>query len=352
MLSIGISGLANVGKSTLFKALTKIPVSISNYPFTTIEPNTGIVEVPDERLKKIAKVCNSKEIIPTVIKFVDIAGLVKGASKGEGLGNQFLAHIREVNIILHIVRCFFDETVIHVEKAVDPIRDIDIVNTELMLKDLETISKRIEKVEKDAKKGIKEAKFEFEVLKELKENLDKGKMAIFYLERADEKRKNIVKNLFLLSAKPQIYLLNDSENSISPQLKEKIEKLKAPYLILDLKDELDISELSEEEKKELAIESKLPKLIKECYKILNVITFFTIKGQKTQAWTIKRGAKIIEAAGKIHSDFEKKFVKAEVINWQKLVKAGGWKEAHQKGEIKIVGRDYIVKEGDVIEIKI
>jgi GTP-binding protein YchF len=352
MLSIGITGLANVGKSTLFKALTRIPVAISNYPFTTIEPNTGIVQVPDFRLEKIAKVCNSKEIIPTTIKFVDIAGLVKGASKGEGLGNQFLAHIREVDVVLHVVRCFQDERVIHVEKTVDPIRDIDIVNTELMLKDLETISKRKEKVEKDARGGEKEAKFELEVLNELKEEIEKGKMAIYYLKEAEEKKKKVVKDLFLLSAKPQIYLLNDSENSISPELKKKMEELKATYLAINLKDELDISELSEKEIEELGLKSKLKDLIEKCYKILDVITFFTIKGNKAQAWTIDRGAKIIDAAAKIHTDFAEKFIKAEVINWEKLVEFGGWKECHEKGEIKIVGRDYIVKEGDVIEIKI
>jgi GTP-binding protein YchF len=351
LISIGITGLANVGKSTLFKALTKIPIPISNYPFTTIEPNTGIVQVPDFRLEKIAKVCNSKEIIPTTIKFVDIAGLVKGAHKGEGLGNQFLAHIREVDVILHIVRCFIDETVIHVEKTVDPIRDIDIVNTELMLKDLETILKRKEKVLKDAKRGEKEAKFELEVLKDLEENLSRGKMAIHYLEKADEKKKEIIRDLFLLSAKPQIYLLNDSENLISEELKKKMEELKAPYLALDLKDELDISELTEKEIEELGFKSKLKDLIEKCYKILDVITFFTIKGDKTQAWTIKKGTKIITAAGKIHTDFEKKFIKAEVINWEKLVEVGGWKKCHELGLLRTEGRDYIVKEGDVIEIR-
>ena len=350
-LSIGITGLANVGKSTLFKALTKIPVAISNYPFTTIEPNTGIVQVPDSRLEKIAKVCNSKEIIPTVIKFVDIAGLVKGASKGEGLGNQFLAHIREADVILHVVRCFKDERVIHVEKTIDPIRDIEIVNTELMLKDLETILKRKEKVEKDLKRGEKEAKFELEVLNELKEEIEKGKMAIYYLKEVKEKKKKIVKDLFLLSAKPQILLLNNSEKEISDQLRKKIEELKFPYLVLNLKDELDISELSQKEREELGMESKLPKLIQICYQVLDVITFFTIKGQKTQAVTVEKGTKITEAAGKIHSDFEKKFIKAEVINWEKLVEFGGWKECQERGEIKIVGKDYIVKEGDVIEIK-
>jgi hypothetical protein len=351
MLSIGITGLANVGKSTLFKALTRIPVAISNYPFTTIEPNTGIVQVPDFRLEKIAKVCNSKETIPTTIKFVDIAGLVKGASRGEGLGNQFLAHIREVDVVLHVVRCFQDENVIHVEKTVDPIRDIEIVNTELMLKDLETISKRKEKVEKEARGGEKEAKFELEILNELKEEIEKGRMAIYYLKEAEEKKKKVVKDLFLLSAKPQIYLLNNSKNSISPELKKKMEELKATYLVLNLRDELDISELSEKEIGELGLKSKLKDLIEKCYKILDVITFFTIKGNKAQAWTIDRGAKIIDAAAKIHTDFAEKFIKAEVINWEKLVEFGGWKECHEKGEIKLVGKDYVVKEGDVVEIK-
>lgn len=351
-MKIGITGLANVGKSTLFKALTKIPVNISNYPFTTIEPNIGIVQVPDLRLGKIAKVCNSKEIIPTVIEFFDIAGLVRGAHKGEGLGNQFLAYIREVDVILHIVRCFKDDSVIHVEKTIDPIRDIDIVNTELMLKDLETVSKRMERVEKDAKGGIKGAKFELEVLKEVQENLGKGKMTRLVLEKSEEKEREIIKNLFLLSAKPQIYLLNISGNEIPPELKKKMEELKSPYLVLNLKDELDISELSEKDREELELKSKLEELIEKCYKILDVLTFFTIKGEKTQAWTINKGTRIIEAARKIHTDFEKKFIKAEVVNWEKLVEAGGWKKCQELGLLRTEGRDYIVQEGDTIEIKV
>lgn len=350
-LSIGITGLANVGKSTLFKALTKIPVNISNYPFTTIEPNVGIVAVPDFRLEQIAKVCNSKETIPTVIEFVDIAGLVRGAHRGEGLGNQFLAHIREVTVILHLVRCFEDETVIHVEKTVDPARDIDIVNTELMLKDLETVSKRILSVEPDVKGNKKEAKIEFEVLKELKDALGTGKPARFLLKKLDEEKKQIVEGYSLLSAKPQIYLLNSKDEDISSELKTKMQNLDADYLIMNLRDELEMSDLTEKEKEELEMKSKLDELTKKCYRILDIITFFTIKGDKTQAWTIKRGTKIIEAAGEIHTDFSEKFIKAEVVNWQKLVESGDWKGSQERGILRIEGRDYIVQEGDVIEIK-
>ena len=345
-LSIGIVGLPNVGKSTLFKALTKKPVAISNYPFCTIEPNVGIVEVEDKRLDKLQEISKAPAI-PAIIKFVDIAGLVKGAAKGQGLGNQFLAHIREVDAILHIVRCFKREDVSHVETTVDPIRDIEIVNSELILKDLETIEKRMEKIIGDVKANKKEAKEEFEILNQLKESLGKGNLAISFSELS------VIVHLFLLTAKPQIYLLNGAETEISNDLKDKLEKENKDFFIMNLQDELDVLELTEEEKKELGVsESKLQELIKKCYNILNLITFFTIVGEKeTRAWPIKKGANIIEAAGLVHSDFAEKFILAEVVNWKNLIENDGWKQCQEKGIIKTVGRDYILNDGDVIEIK-
>ncbi|PIR89779.1 redox-regulated ATPase YchF [bacterium (Candidatus Gribaldobacteria) CG07_land_8_20_14_0_80_33_18] len=343
-LSVGIVGLPNVGKSTLFKALTKNPVAISNYPFCTIEPNVGIVEVPDERLEKLQSISQAEKIIPAIIKFVDIAGLVKGAAKGEGLGNQFLAHIREVDAILHIVRCFKREDVSHINQIINPERDIEIINSELILKDLETIEKRLEKIASDVKTEKKEAIEEEKILIQIKENLEKGKLAIYFSSPS---------HLFLLTAKPQIYLLNGKEKEAPNELKEKLEREKQNYLIIDLQEELDISELNEEERREFNLkESKLNILIEKCYNILNLITFFTIVGkEETRAWPIKKGTKIIEAAELIHSDFAEKFILAEVINFEDLIKSGGWKECQEKGMLKTVGRDELLKNGDIVEIK-
>lgn len=343
-LSVGILGLPNIGKSTLFKALTKKQVDISNYPFCTVEPNIGIVEVPDERLEKLAEITKPKKVLPSIIKFVDVAGLVRGAHKGEGLGNQFLAHLRETDALLHIVRCFQAENIVHVDGEINPKRDIETVKSELILKDLETIEKRQQKIEKDIKAEEKEAKKEFEVLSFLKEKLNQGKMAVSVLENIDKETKKIVEDLFLLTIKPQIYLLNCGDERVSQEL---------PYLKMNLRDELDKTELSEEERKEFGLgESKFDNLIKKCYEILNLITFFTIVGrEETRAWPIKKGSIILEGAEKIHSDFKEKFIKAEVINWQKLVENGSWKKCQELGFLKTVGKDYILEDGDIIEIK-
>ncbi|MDI6882863.1 MAG: redox-regulated ATPase YchF [Patescibacteria group bacterium] len=342
-LSIGILGLPNVGKSTLFQALTKKKVDISNYPFCTVQPNVGVVEVPDERLAKLAQIQKSKKQVPAIIKFVDIAGLVKGAHKGEGLGNQFLSYVRETDALLEIVRCFKNENVAHLTGTINPQKDIDIVKTELILKDLETIEKRLQKIEKEAKQGKKEAIREKENLNFLKEKLQKGQLASLDQEE----------NLFLLTSKPKIYLLNCFQEEIPEDLKEEFEKINIPWLQLDLREELDKSELGEDERKELALEnSGLENLIKKCYKILNLITFFTIAGvEETRAWPIKKGSTVLEGAGKIHSDFREKFIRAEVLNWQKVVEIGGWKKAREKGLLKTAGKDYILEEGDVVEIK-
>ncbi len=291
--SVGIVGLPNVGKSTLFKALTKNKVDIAPYPFTTINPNVGIVHVPDERLQKITEVIKPEKTTPTIIEFVDIAGLVKGAHKGEGLGNQFLAQIRNCDAILEIIRVFEDPDVENVMAKIDPENDIETIKIELELKDL----------------GSKE-----------KENL--------------------------LSKKPIIYLLNVNGKS-------QYQPPKTKHLAVNLKDEAEMSELSDSEKKELNMVSQLDQLILECYNILDLITFYTITGGKeTRAWTLKRGLTAPDAGGVVHTDFKTKFIRAEVINWENLIAAGGWKEAKETGQIKTVGRDYAVQDGDVIEFKI
>jgi len=336
MLSIGIVGLPNVGKSTLFKILTKQEVNIQNYPFTTINPNVAVVPVKDERLDTVAKISKPEKILPAVVEFYDIAGLVKNAYKGEGLGNQFLAQIRETNAIIEVVRCFEEPTVAHLEGTIDPLRDIDIINTELIFKDLETVEKRMEKISGEAKAGIKESQKEMEILNQVKNELENGNLlfSIFDSEFLEEPS---IKNLNLLTVKKQIYLLNINQASkeISQTVLNKIKELKAEYFIADLNQNPDLSNL-----------------IKKAYEILNLISFFTIVGTaEARAWPIKKGAKIIEAAEMIHSDFKEKFIKAEVINWQKLVEVGDWQKAHQKGLVRTEGRDYIVEDGDVIIIK-
>ncbi len=333
-LSIGIVGLPNVGKSTLFKLLTKKEVNIANYPFCTIDPNIGIVSVPDERLRKLAEMSHSQKIIPAVIEFFDIAGLVKGANKGEGLGNQFLSHIRETNAILQVVRCFNNENIVHVTGKVDPQEDIEIINTELILKDLETVLKRIDKIAKDAKGGNKQAIQELNLLQEVKHNLEQDKLLVNTVE--EEVLVNAsLHNLNLLTAKKQIYILNGTREDVPQNVIDKIQELKGDYLIMDLRnDNIDLTPL-----------------IQKSYSVLNLISFLTTGEKETRAWTIKKGAKAPEAAGTIHSDFEKKFIKAEVINWEKLLEAGSWSKARQKGWIRLEGKEYVVQDGDVMVIK-
>ena len=327
-LSIGIVGLANVGKSTLFEALTKKQVNISNYPFCTIEPNVGIVEVPDERADKLAAAFNSAKKIPAIVKFVDIAGLVRGANKGEGLGNQFLANIRETDAILFVVRCFENAEITHVEKTIDPVRDIDIVNMELVLKDIETVDKRMQKAEEKEK----------EFLRNLKAWLEQGNLARQFGERNE-----LLKELQLLTDKPAIFILNSNTPEILPALAKKIKELNSEYIVASLRDEYDGSKFSEEEKKELGLgESKLAEIVQKSYKVLGLITFFTTGPDETRAWTVRQGTLAPQAAGVIHTDFEKKFICALVINWEKLLN----KELPQTQ-----GKDYAVLDGDVIEVK-
>jgi len=337
--SVGIVGLPNVGKSTLFKALTKQKVDISNYPFCTIDPNVGIVQVPDERLRQVANVVKPQKITPAIIEFVDIAGLVKEAHKGEGLGNQFLSHIREVKIICQIVRAFDDINISHVEGSPDPKRDIAIINTELMMKDLETVSKRLEKAKKEAIKEIA-------LLEKIKNILNQGQSLENQLTL---EQKHLIKELNLLTLKPVIYIFNIKEKA---DLDPELEKL--PHLILDLKIEEEMSDLTDQEQKELQLSpSQLNNLIRLCYSALDLITFYTIAGNKeNRAWALKKGFKAPQAGAVIHADFEHKFIRCEAINWQKLIEAGSWHTAREKGWLRIEGKEYIILDGDVIEFKI
>jgi len=358
-LSVGIVGLPNVGKSTLFKALTKKQVNIANYPFCTVDPNVGVVKVPDERLKKLAAMSHSAKIAPTIIEFVDIAGLVKGANKGEGLGNQFLAKIREVDAIAQVVRVFEDKEILHIDKNIDPKRDIEIINLELIMKDLEALVKRIEKVAGEAKSGNKEKRKEFEVLEKIKTHLDNGKL--LNQINFDEYETKTIRGLGLLTAKPMLFVFNDKiENKKSAKDLGEILKrlnLNIPFVQIDMKLEADLGELGDEEKKnyknDLNIaEDGVDDLIRSSYRLLNLITFLTTGADETRAWTVKERTKAPQAAGVIHTDFEKGFIKAEVINWQKLLEAGSWAKAAEKGQLRAEGKDYIVKDGDVIEFKI
>ena len=328
-LSIGIVGLPNVGKSTLFQTITKKQVNIANYPFCTIDPNVGVVAVPDERVDKLAELEKSAKKIYTTIEFYDIAGLVKGANAGEGLGNQFLSHIREVSAIVEVVRCFPADEIIHVENSVEPVRDLEIVNMELILKDLETVDKRIKSAESEAKTGKKEAVKELEMLQNAKATLGKGELLQAF------KNEPVIKNLSLLTAKAMFYFINGKEEDMPQTLKDKITALGSSYIVANLSD----ASLS------------LSSLIREAYRVLNLISFFTTGEDETRAWTIERGWKAPQAAGVIHTDFEKKFIRAEVIDCDKLLEAGGLTAAKQKGWLRVEGKEYEVKDGDVMEIR-
>ncbi len=354
-LSVGIVGLPNVGKSTLFKALTKKEIDISNYPFCTIDPNVGVVKVPDKRLEKLAALSKSKKIVPTVIEFVDIAGLVKGAHKGEGLGNKFLANIREVDMIIHIVRGFEDGNITHISNKVDPKRDLETINLELILADLETVNKRLVKAEKEARSGDKEAILLKSILEKYKLALEDEQMANSV--ELDENEKNVFKGFQLLTDKPILYVVNINENQkinkneFLPEIENKI--------FLPIKFELDLSELPEDEAKEFRKETdldenilSLDELIIRSYRSLNLITFLTTGEMETRAWTVRKGSTAPQAGNAIHGDFEEKFIRANIINWQKLLDAGSWQNAIDKGILRTEGKEYIVQDGDVVEFKI
>ncbi len=330
-LSIGIVGLPNVGKSTLFNALTKKSVPAENYPFCTIDPSVGIVPVPDERLQKLSDFSKSAKTIPAVVEFVDIAGLVKGASAGEGLGNKFLSNIREVDAIAEVVRVFSGDDVIHVDGKVDPLSDIGVINLELVMADLETVNKRIDSVGKEAKAGKKEAVLEKEVLEKLKPHLESGKLA----NQLDfnEKEKEVVKGLHLLSMKPILYVLNVSEANESV-LKD-FSSIPGKYVEIDP-----------------VFGIGLDTLVQKSYELLNLMTYFTTGEDETRAWTIEKGSTAPIAGTAIHTDFRDKFIRAEVIAWDKLLEAGSFASAKEKGWVRTEGKEYIVQDGDVIEFRV
>ena len=360
-MKIGIVGLPNVGKSTMFNSITKAGAESANYPFCTIEPNVGIVAVPDERLQKLAEMYNTKKITPAVVEFVDIAGLVKGASKGEGLGNKFLSHIRETDAICEVVRCFEDSNVVHVDGSVDPIRDIETINLELIFADIETVDKRLDKAKKMLK-ADKKYQAEIDLLEKIKLALENGMPARQLEYNKDEKE--LLKEMFLLTTKPIIYIANVSEEQLSDtendanvnKVREYASKEKAEVIPLCVKIEDELSKLDDSDKKEMLEalgleESGLDKVIKRSYDLLGLMSFLTAGEPEVRAWTIKKGTKAPQAAGKIHSDIERGFIKAEVISYNELIKEGSMVQAKEKGLVRQEGKEYIMQEGDIVLFK-
>ncbi len=358
----GIIGLPNVGKSTIFSALTAVQAEAANYPFCTIEPNTGIVAVPDERLAVLAKIAGSQKIIPAVVEFVDIAGLVKGASEGQGLGNQFLGHIRAVDALIHVVRCFDDENIVHVDGSISPVRDVEVIETELMLADLASVEKRIDRAAKAAKVGDKEAKAEFAALEFAKEQLSKG-----IVLRTLKNTGHNLNSLGLLSSKPLLYVANVAESDVALEPTENTKgyvgelvkwanKVGSDVVVISGKVESEVSQLEESERgpflDALGLkESGLSKLGHAGYKLLNLITFFTIGPKEAHAWTCALGSTAVDAAGKIHSDFAKGFIRAEIVGYKYYVEYGGEQGAKEKGQLRIEGKEYLMQDGDIVHFR-
>ncbi|MFC1751621.1 redox-regulated ATPase YchF [Patescibacteria group bacterium] len=351
-MKIGIVGLPNVGKSTLFSALTKKQVDISNYPFCTIDPNVGIVAISDERVDKLAELSKSAKKIYATTEFVDIAGIVEGANKGEGLGNKFLANIRETDAILYILRAFSDNKIINTRSEINPVSDKEILETELMLKDLETVEKRLHSLEREIRSGDKDALKEKVVLKKAQRSLEEGKM--LNEKNLEDSEKKILGSYQLLSSKPRLYILNGQKDKIDEKIINTFTQNHWPFLVIDILEEMDATGLSKEEKISfgLSLDSQLDTLIKKAYELLGLMTFFTTGTDETRAWNIKKGSSAPKAGRAIHTDFEDKFIRADIVSCDDFIKAGSWSKARELGILRTEGKDYIVKDGDIIEFKI